>query len=322
MSTKIAWTDESWNVVVGCTKVSAGCLNCYAERMAHRVRGMMYIQSSDKSMETWAKYDEVLTMSGKWNGHAYCDESALEKPLHWKKPRMIFVCSMGDLFHPSVPFEFIDKVMAVIALCPQHTFQVLTKRPERMLEYFSHWNFIDNVATKACQMVEDGDYAYDKITDDFIRSDYKLPNLIGMVTAENQKQADIRIPLLLQCGFLTTGVSVEPMLSPVDMQMIMMPTSKPKGSAPYDCLRGTAACENGWIKDPVCGKLDWVIIGCESGPGRRYCSSDWAMSLIKQCRASGVAVFVKQLSDQRTGRVIKNPAGWPQEFPKQLPEGK
>lgn len=127
MSTKIEWTDETWQPVVGCSKVSIGCAECYAERMAYRLACMGQ-----------KKYQAVIsTDGGVWNGKIFCDESVLDKPLHWKKPRMIFVCSMSDLFHPSVPFEFIDKVMAVIALCPQHQFQLLSKRPEIALKYFT-----------------------------------------------------------------------------------------------------------------------------------------------------------------------------------------
>ena len=141
--TKIEWTDESWNPVVGCTKVSAGCENCYAEKMAVRLAAM-YRKDSIKYKHL-EKYDYVIT-NGKWNGKIFCDESALDKPLHWKKPRMIFVESMGDLFHPSVPFEFIHKVFSAAAKhlgCQHHLpkrsiFQFLTKRPERLLE-FSKW---------------------------------------------------------------------------------------------------------------------------------------------------------------------------------------
>ncbi len=127
MSTKslIEWTDASWNPIAGCTKVSPGCDNCYAERMAYRLACMGQ-----------KKYQHVIsTDGGVWNHKIFCDEKSLDIPLHWKKSRMIFVCSMSDLFN--APFEFIEKVVAVIEECPQHTFQILTKRPEIMFEYFS-----------------------------------------------------------------------------------------------------------------------------------------------------------------------------------------
>ncbi len=137
MSTNIQWTQETWNSVVGCTKVSPGCLNRYAERMANRLAAMG--QEKYEKVVAFCSDINDRVHNGKhigWNNQTYCDESALEKPLHWKKPRRIFVCSMGDLFHESVPFEFIDKVFDVMLSCPQHTFQVLTKRPEIALDYY------------------------------------------------------------------------------------------------------------------------------------------------------------------------------------------
>ncbi len=137
--TKIAWTEAAWNPVVGCTKVSAGCKNCYAERMALRQAHMEIKQNSACRL----KYLKVVDLkSRKWSQNVYCDEKALEIPLHWREPRRIFVCSMGDLFHKSVPFEFIDKVWEVASKCGgrnlEHTLQFLTKRPERMLG-FTQW---------------------------------------------------------------------------------------------------------------------------------------------------------------------------------------
>ena len=131
---KIAWCDATWNVTAGCSKVSAGCEHCYAEKQARRISTMN---------PRPARYFHVLTTSdrpaddGKWNGKISLFPERLDQPLRWRKPRRIFVNSMSDLFHPGVPFEFILKVFAIMALCPQHCFQVLSKRPERMVEYFS-----------------------------------------------------------------------------------------------------------------------------------------------------------------------------------------
>ena len=119
MATKIEWTEKTWNPVSGCTKVSEACQNCYAAVMANRLRGMGvrgYENGFSVTLHPWE----------------------LEAPFKWKKPTMVFVCSMGDLFHKDVPFEYIDKVMDVIRFCRQHTFQILTKRAERMAEYFSY----------------------------------------------------------------------------------------------------------------------------------------------------------------------------------------
>lgn len=268
MGTKIAWTNETWNPVVGCSKVSEGCTNCYAERMAIRlaymgnVKYQRVVESEEE--ELWGEniVNTPKVWFDGWRGNTYCDESALDKPLHWRNPRRIFVVSMGDLFHPSVPFEFIDKVMTVIALCPQHTLQVLTKRAERMLEYSK---YIFNAWPK---------------------------NIIGMVTAENQAMADLRIPLLLQCGFKTTGVSIEPMLGEIDLRKYMLPKN----------------CHI--IGEPP--NLDWVIIGGESGPKRRLGDfkneQEWwatARDLANQGKAANVSIFIKQGPMPKV-RVLKN----------------
>ena len=130
--TKIEWTDASWNPTLGCTPVSEGCRNCYAARHALRLG----------ANSTTPAYGGLVTKAADgrpvFNGTVRCMEDRLDQPLRWKKPRRIFVDSMSDLFHPDVPFEFVDRVFAVMALARQHTFQVLTKRPERMQEYLTH----------------------------------------------------------------------------------------------------------------------------------------------------------------------------------------
>jgi putative ABC transporter subunit len=118
-TTKIEWTDKTWNPITGCTKFSAGCQNCYAEVMAHRLQAMGQ-----------EKYKNGFTLT--------LHEDSLQEPLLWKKPHTIFVCSMSDLFHKDVSFDFIDKVMNIIKQTPHHRYQILTKRAERMKEYFSN----------------------------------------------------------------------------------------------------------------------------------------------------------------------------------------
>ena len=304
MSTKIAWTEETWNPVIGCEKVSPGCKNCYAEKMSNRVRGMMYIQSSDKSMETWAKYDEVLTLDGKWNGKTFCDESALEIPLPWKKPRKIFVCSMGDLFHDSVPFEFIDKVMAVIweSHCREkgHTYQVLTKRHERMLEYFQSlpWKRVSPIIKSMFgRNWGAGKLAYPE-------------NLMLGVSAENQEMADKRIPILLQIPAAVRFASLEPLLGPIDLKKYLGLQAKCAGDRGCKYIGLQKEFINpkidGAYRCPNCGKthtylifagLDWIIVGAESKgshPGRE-CNPDWIESIINQCESAKVPCFVKQI---------------------------
>jgi len=237
MSTKIEWATETWNPIIGCSKISPGCQNCYAERMAVRLANMNHVA-----------YYQAVTCPGphqqpnKWNGKTYLVESALNKPFMWKKPRRIFVCSMSDLFHESVPFEWISMVYECVASNPQHTFLFLTKRPERMKSYF--------------------DYIQKTFKD--AGSQYiQLPNLYLGVTAENQEQANKRIPILLQIPAAKRFVSIEPMLESVTLKQI--------------------------------NYLDWVIVGAESGPGRRECHPEWVSNVVDQCKQSSIPVLVKQL---------------------------
>ena len=135
MGTKIQWTDETWNPITGCTKLSAGCANCYAERMAKRLAAMAEADAaSGRNPGKKAAYLHVINRRGRWNGDVYLDHSAVETPLSWTTPRVIFVNSMSDLFHEDVPEDFIKAVFDVMNRCVQHTFQVLTKRPERAAE--------------------------------------------------------------------------------------------------------------------------------------------------------------------------------------------
>lgn len=124
-TTKIEWTDKTWNPITGCTKVSAGCANCYAETMSRRLKAMGI-----------NKYENAFALT--------LHEEALDEPRHWKSPHTIFVCSMSDLFHENVPFTFIDKVMETIKNTPQHRYQLLTKRAQRMAEYFQTHPIPDN----------------------------------------------------------------------------------------------------------------------------------------------------------------------------------
>lgn len=197
---KIAWTDATWQPVVGCSKVSPGCKNCYAETMANR-QLWMEVRRFEKNtkLKHPFKYAKVIHAgTGKWNGKTFCDESVLQIPLKRKKPTMYFVCSMGDLFHESVPFEFIDKVFDVMLSCPQHTFQLLTKRPERALEYY------DGV-------VSDSNIMGEPAMIDHIDAKHIW---LG-VTAENQEMWDKRKKAFLSIPAAIRFVSQEPCLSEI-----------------------------------------------------------------------------------------------------------
>jgi protein gp37 len=275
MGTKIEWVKnddgalgETWNPIVGCSKFSPGCENCYAERMAKRLKAMGVPQ-----------YQDVVDENG-WTGILAKSPDAMRKPFTWKKPRMIFVCSMSDLFHRTVPEILIDDVMRTICENPQHTFQILTKRPNRMSVYFSGNPVPDNV-------------------------------WVG-VTAENQKMADERIPYLLQVPSKVRFVSVEPMLEPVDLSMWMVKCSV-CGEMPgfnwryippanWQHHHGYPA---GHMPSVPSNLIHWVICGCESGPGARPMDEQWAMWLMKQCHSAKVPFFLKQM--QVDGRIVKMP---------------
>lgn len=145
-TTKIEWTDKTWNPITGCTKISAGCANCYAEIMSKRLQAMK--QDKYKNGFTLTMHNDVL-----------------DEPIKWKKPHTIFVCSMSDLFHENVPFAFIDKVMETIKSTPQHNYQILTKRANRMAEYFS-----DKIIPKNAWLGVTVDIACSKSRIDFLRN--------------------------------------------------------------------------------------------------------------------------------------------------------
>lgn len=142
----IEWTDSTWNPVVGCTKVSAGCTNCYAERMAKRLAAISAsMELRGENAGRGKNYAHVVNTKGKWNGKVYLDHDAVNDPLQWRLPRIVFVNSMSDLFHQDVPLSFIKSVFNVMNRCPQHTFQVLTKRPQRTAELAPFLDWTDNI---------------------------------------------------------------------------------------------------------------------------------------------------------------------------------
>ena len=252
--TKIEWVrnddgtlGSTWNPVSGCTKVSSGCRSCYAETIAHRFWGER-------------KFTDVQ-----------CHEDRLTIPLHWKRPRRIFVNSMSDLFHEDVPEYFISDVFGTIGIAKQHTYLVLTKRPERMRAV------ICDMDTFIKETGYPGGFAT------------RYPHVHFGVSCEDQATADERIPLLLQTPAAVRFLSCEPLLNHVDIGMYLSRSNMPGLSL----LPG--------FKDPLPG-LDWVICGGESGPHARPMDLDWARSLRDQCKVAGVKFFMKQLCDK--GRKI------------------
>lgn len=305
--TKIEWTQTTWNPVTGCSKVSEGCRNCYAIRdawrMAHNPNERV---SGAYNGTTYKGRDGKLG----WTGHVNLLDDRLEIPFRLKGGR-VFVNSQSDLFHPQVPFEFVDLVMVVVALNPQLTFQVLTKRPERMAEYFrdgrllkalnsqSVWGFdefcIDSLeflprwkaAGWTIETREIEDLGADYIA--LYKGPIPLPNLWLGVSVEDQGTADERIPLLLQTPAAVHWISAEPLLGETRLDLFLQ---KFPSSA---LLSGRVTPDMpDWTRIGSTS-LDWVVVGGESGPGARPFHLEWARDLRAQCRASGVPFFLKQL---------------------------
>ena len=278
-NTGIEWTDATWQPITGCSVVSPGCTNCYAMRLAGtRLRE----HPSRAGLTTMSKAGPV------WNGQVRFNEQWLDQPLRWKRSRRIFVCAHGDLFHESIPDAWIDRVFAVMALCPQHTFQCLTKRSGRMLEYCGNIEGSYNIATAILDLLidrkidgkitdESNPLADERADDDPALKKWPLPNVWLGVSAEDQARADERIPDLLAIPAAVRFVSAEPLLSALDLVPYLSPHFQSE-SADF----------------PKLGELDWVIAGGESGPSARPMHPDWACAIRDQCQAAGVPFFFKQ----------------------------
>jgi len=222
-NSKIEWTDASINPVTGCSPISPGCARCYAKRMAHRLRGR-YGYPEDEPFKPGVFHPDQLKL-----------------PEIWKKPRRIFVCSMGDLFHDDVPKDLTPKVFRTAEYCDHHTFIFLTKRPENMAKLMN-------------------DYAGLRFKSG---ANTPLPeNWWAGATVESQCE-DHRI-LTLKDIPAVRFISMEPLIGPFD------------------------------FLPPMLRWLDWVIVGQETGPGARPAKAEWFLSIIEQCQAAGVPVFIKK----------------------------
>lgn len=274
-NTKIEWTDATWNPIRGCSRVSEGCRNCYAETVAKRFSG------------EGQPYEGLIARGGQWNGEIKVVDQVMDQPLRWRRPRRIFVNSMSDLFHENVPDYVIDRVFAVMALAEEHTFQVLTKRPERMLQYLSQ----DRRRQWADMAVHFwGGIEPDALHDSILYDDQVLPNVWLGVSVEDQKAANERIPLLLETPAAVRWISAEPLLGPIDLTEINQ--IQDHGVDVYSCLEIDGVDVE---DDPFNGAcIDWVVVGGESGAKARPMHPDWARSLRDQCAEAGVPFLFKQ----------------------------
>lgn len=280
----IEWTDATWNPITGCSKISAGCAHCYAESVDRRFA------------ERWKhEFKPWTAANAAYNVRLHPDR--LDQPIRWRKPRKIFVNSMSDLFHEQVPDEFIWRVIAVMAEANWHTFQILTKRPRRMLE----------VVNKLASDFDGAVFNGHKVT-------WPLPNVWLGVSVEDQQAADERIPLLLQTPTTVRFLSCEPLLGLVDLGEWI--GTYYCSSCGYRGLDGGAPdAEEGDDRCPCCGAdswyfthaeshgglddetrspISWIIAGGESGRVARPMHPVWARSLRDQCVSAGVPFMFKQ----------------------------
>lgn len=242
MGTSIQWTNETWNPVTGCSKVSQGCKHCYAERIWKKVYGHR-------------SFNDVRFHPDR-----------LQKPLGWKKPAMVFVNSMSDLFHESVQPEWIDSIFAVMGLSQQHIYQVLTKRPARMQQELMRLSRSINPLEQSARDIG-YTFKFDGLSG-IVHSTlpWPIPNVWLGVSAEDQATAEERIDLLRQTPAAIRWVSFEPLLGPI------------------------------YLRDLRTLRVDWVVIGGESGTREKSRKFDlrWAYDIVAQCRAAKVPVFIKQ----------------------------
>ncbi len=326
----IQWTASSWTPIrarhrvtgkVGwaCVRCSQGCVHCYAA-----------------AQNVWIGTGEDYIVGALKDIELFLDEDMLTSPLRWTKGRKIFVCSMTDLFWDQVPYEWADRMFAVMALAKHHEFQVLTKRADRMADYMRTPDRKRAIAATVMELSEllarqAGSHKGRVKLDDFsaaFKGDGVFPNLWLGVSTENQAAADERIPLLLQTPAAVRFLSVEPLLGPVDVgfgKWVRL-AREVRSELPFLVSRAPAgvyrATSNGYgalsvgdtdgnllgIKPDEFERLpllDWVIVGGESGPGARACDLGWIRSVVAQCKAAGVPCFVKQLGARPFERTIE-----------------
>ena len=314
-STDIQWTEKVWNCLRGCSRVSPGCGGakgvggCYAEKVAARFSGV------------GMPYEGLVTIGkqgARWNGTVRLVVEKLDEPLRWKKPTFIFVNSMSDLFHESLSNETIAAIFGVMAACPQHTFQPLTKRTRRATAWF-HWLALTaEHANNGIGTTELGvllhyaqslcDHPRLRDTGPILSQPWPLRQVWLGASVEDQQRADERIPDLLTIPAAVRWISLEPQLEDVDLWAYLKTPTRDKSLAE--------------MRAPAMPGLDWVVQGGESGHGARGFNPTWAKLTREQCRKAGVAYFFKQFGSNVldfSGTKFKDshggdPSEWPAEF--------
>lgn len=304
--TKIQWTADgaTWtpirarNLETGkigwhCEHATTGCEFCYAEGMNKRFgTGLPFKPGHRKDIEI------------------FLDEKMLLAPLRWKKPRMIFLCSMTDAFADFVQDEWLDKMFAVMAMTPQHTYQILTKRAERMKDYCKQFRVLGrgfDIVDQQRKIVggDDNYFRRQKRTDGYGTGfTWPLSQCWMGVSTERQQEAEERIPLLLDTPAAVRFISAEPLLAPIDLAHLKL--TEPNELTVFRTINALTGRRGhggkfGYTEtcDPLQHRLDWAIIGGESGHGARPMNLEWARSLRDQCTAAGVSFFMKQIDGRQ-----------------------
>jgi protein gp37 len=312
MSTKIPYADEVLNVLHGCGNCSPGCDNCWGLRMTHRLR---HAHPKDPRFQGILNERPDSSLLG-YTGRITFDEAALMKPLHWRKPRVIFLNSMSDTCHPGVTDEQRDRMFAMMALTPQHTWLVVTKRVKEMVSYFRGlhlradgycWKepgYLNDLARKLVSP-EERLTSWHRLLLTRRHAEHGLPwplehvYLLGTVC--NQSEADEKLPHLaeLAAAGWNTVVNIEPMLGPVDLSRFAPFSFERVSRAESEAIR-KSMLEDFYRRDSVNAAISrsrvrGLILGGESGPGARPMELEWAHSIVGQCIEAGVDVYVKQL---------------------------
>ena len=323
--TNIGWTDSTWNPTRGCTRVSEGCRNCYAESVANRFSG------EGQPYEGLTQ----LSRSGRprWTGKVIVAPKAVDQPLRWVRPRMIFVNSMSDLFHEQIPDSFLRLVFSIMVTAHHmrgHVFQVLTKRPKRMMEFVNSLRWADGIVPMEISGRKHLLLRVAAPNDMELPDNHETgcPDGIWLGTSvENQNAAEERIPWLLRTNVSTRFLSIEPQLEEVDLSDV-----SGENVLDPECW-GDCKCDDLWGPEPGCRrnggdgtltrKVSWVISGGESGRSARPFQLGWGRLLAEQCAEAGVPFFFKQagtLPMEGPTRVLfkakkgEDPEEWPAEL--------